>query len=578
MATILIELGIIFLSLVLGVVIASKMKLPQVVGVLAAGAIIGPFGLSLVSQSEMVDLFSEIGAILLLFVIGIEFSINKIISFGIRAVLVAVLKLFAVFIVVYEISLLFNLNAIQSVILGAIFAITSTTIFSKIVKSHELARKEEISVLFAVLIVEDILAVFLLSFFSSLSPSGFSLALPDIVFSISKSLLVLVIAYLIVQRVFTKLFDYIMNFHTSEMFVFSALALCALFAFFAGFVGLTPSIGAFLAGSMISTLRDFRKIEKTILPFGLFFSSFFFLSIGMLVNASSIVSNFFLISVLVLISMIVKFSSISLSSYIMGQRGKSAIFSGITMISVGEFSLLISKQALPFFASSGIDLVGLVSASVFITSILSAVLINQEKLLSAIFSQHINNENRNEAKRLSRYMRSFVIQVEPHGSLFNAYVSGLKSIIIMLILLILVNSTLFLSGELLSDVGIANPNSIWFVGTRILLHLAVSIVIVLQVVKILDDIIDKTLDIIGAKSRKNLELDKRAIYDGVFLLLFGSLSIFLPFVFSIMKLPHFFNHLALLPALLGLGFLWDMLKTMHEIIKIRIRGKQYDHL
>ncbi|MDO8553926.1 MAG: cation:proton antiporter [Candidatus Micrarchaeota archaeon] len=574
MATVLVELGIVFLSLLVAVFLTAKLRLPQVVGVLAAGAIIGPFGLGLVSSGGMVDIFSELGAVLLLFVIGIEFSINKILHFGLRAILLSLVKMGIVFILVYESSLLLNLNIIESLALASIFSITSTTIFSKLVKQYELTRKDEIGMLFAVLIIEDIAAIFMLSFFSGL-PGAQSLGFSDVVLSILKSLLVIVIAYLIIQRIFTRLFDYITNFKTDEMLVFSSLGLCAIFAFFASFIGLAPSIGAFLAGSMISTLKDFKKIEKTILPFGLFFSSFFFLSIGMLVNTVSIFSNLWIILVLIVVSMGAKFASISLGSYVLGQRGKAAIFAGISMLSVGEFSMLIAKQTLQLF---NIDVIGIVSASVFVTALASALLINHEQQINMWFTKHITNRNKNNARKLSRYVRSFVIQVEPQGVLFKTYTGGMKDILLWGVLLILLNGGLLLFYEVLKIFGLANDSNFTITIIRAIVHFLLSITIAMKMVHVLDAVVDKTLDVLGTKDRKSLDLDKRIIYDLIFMLLLGGLSVFLPLAFSLLKLPDFFNHLAIIPAVIGLGFLWDMLKCLHEIVSIRLKGRQYEGL
>lgn len=574
MATVLVELGIVFLFLVIAVFLAAKLKLPQVIGVLAAGALIGPFGLKLVSSGGMIDIFSELGAVLLLFVIGIEFSINKIIRFGIRAVLLALVKMGIVFVLVYESSLLLNLNIVESLALASIFSITSTTIFSKLVKQYEFTRKDEIGMLFAVLIIEDIAAIFMLSFFSGL-PGIEHLIFSDVIFSILKSLLVLVVAYLILQRLFTGLFDYIINFKTDEMLVFSSLGLCALFAFFASFIGLAPSIGAFLGGSMIATLKDFKKIEKTILPFGLFFSSFFFLSIGMLVNPASILSNLWIILVLVVISMGAKFASISLGSYVLGQRGKASIFAGISMLSVGEFSMLLAKQTMPLFK---VDVIGIVSASVFVTALLSAFLINREHDLNIWFSQRITNRNKSEARSLSRYVRGFVIQVEPQGALFKTYAGGIKDMLLWVVLLVLLNGGLLLLYEVLKVFGLVDDYSTIVLVVRVIAHFLLSMTVAIKLVAILDGIVDRTLDVIGARDRKSLDLDKRLIYDLVFMLFLGSLSVFLPLGFSILKLPDFFNHLATIPALISLGFLWDILKTLHELVSIRIKGKHHEGL
>jgi CPA2 family monovalent cation:H+ antiporter-2 len=127
------ELVLVFIFSLLGLIAAVRLRLPPIMGILLIGALVGPNALGWISNSEMVNSFSEIGAILLLFVIGIEFSINKIMKFGVRAILVAFLKITSVFVIVYETAILLGFNSFEALILGNIFAVTSTTLFTKLI-------------------------------------------------------------------------------------------------------------------------------------------------------------------------------------------------------------------------------------------------------------------------------------------------------------------------------------------------------------------------------------------------------------------------------------------------------------
>jgi len=567
------ELGIIFFSLLIGVILTMRMRLPPVIGILLVGAVIGPFALGLVKEDETINIFSDIGAILLLFIIGIEFSLSKIIKFGMRALLLAFVKLMLVFIVMYEVSLIFGLPPVGALLIATLFSFSSTTFFSRLIKDKELSYGDEANLLFAVLILEDVIAVFALAVLSA-TPINLDTkpVFNEFVLSIVKSLLALMICYVLLQKVVKIFFMYFARVKTTETIIFASLSICALFVFLATYFGFDASIGAFLAGSIVESLREFKSIEKSMLPFGLFFSSFFFLSMGMLVNPASIYANFALILVLFIINSIVKFVSVGAGVYLLGSNLRASIFSGISMLTVGEFSLLIAKKA-PVIA--GLDVIGVVSASVFLSALLSGVLMKEVTTISMRATFSIPTNIRSTGRRLSRYLGAVLTEFEPDGSVFKLFIKERTMVLYYSIILLLINCSLFLFCQMLENIGLVSFDDMPALIGRIALHAIFSAGILIKLLGSLDKILTSVADTFRRVHSISSELNKKAIYDGVAVLVFLEIAVILPFVFSFMQLPEFFGYLAIAPLVFSMVFLWDFLSTIRKMIGSRKKISAY---
>src|SRR3989344_2771927 len=164
-----IELGLIILFSILGGVLAVRFKQPSVLGLLIVGAIVGPYSLGFIKDTSLIEAAIEIGAILLLFTIGIEFSLEHLFNYGFRANIIAGIKLGTGFLLGYMASILLGFDVITSLYIGVILSITSTVIVIKILEQKGMSKRGEITLLITILILEDIFGVFALTFFSSLN-------------------------------------------------------------------------------------------------------------------------------------------------------------------------------------------------------------------------------------------------------------------------------------------------------------------------------------------------------------------------------------------------------------------------
>src|SRR3989338_3704169 len=232
MATELVSLGILFLCAIVGGIIATRFKQPAVFGLLLVGAIVGPHSLKLVENVDMITAMSEIGAILMLFTIGMEFDVSKLLKLGARSILIGLLKFAIVLFFGYQATLLMGFSVKVALFVGVILSFSSTVVVVKVLEQKEMFSRKEVPLLISVLIIEDILAVFDLTFFSGVkdSSSGLLNVFEHIVFSLA----ILIFAYLVTMKILGYVVSVIIKNNNDEsVLIFLSLAMGALFSYFA---------------------------------------------------------------------------------------------------------------------------------------------------------------------------------------------------------------------------------------------------------------------------------------------------------------------------------------------------------
>jgi len=434
MATELISLGILFLCAIVGGIIATRFKQPAVFGLLLVGAIIGPSSLNLVQDENMIKMMADIGAILILFIIGLEFDVSKLMKLGARSILIGLLKFAIVLFFGYQATLLMGFGTKVALFVGVILSFSSTIVVVKVLQQKELFSRKEVPLLIAVLIIEDVIAVFALTFFSGIKSSnaGILSTFEHVIFSIA----ILIFAYLIMMKVLKYIVNVIMKNNKDESVLsFLSLGMVTLFSYFASYLELTPSAGAFLAGSLIASLPNAKEYGKAIHPFAMILTSIFFISMGTLINFKAVEANIALITVLIITVLISRFIAVGFLTFLLANfKDEQPFFSSIAMISVGEFSLLVARESQKF--NLGIDLVSITAAIIFITAILMSLGISYSENLHSSLNSRVPIRTKLKLERLSNYMRKFFDQTE----IENFFTNKLKKesrVTLMLIILTL---------------------------------------------------------------------------------------------------------------------------------------------
>ena len=417
----LITLGILFFFALIGGILASKFKQPILLGLLLVGALIGPHMLGLVKDTNIINMMIDFGAILMLFMIGLEFDITKLQKIGLKAIVVGLLKSGITAFIGFIVGLLLGLGVMASLFIGIILAFSSTVVIVKVLEEREMLKREEVPLLIAVLIIEDILAVTALTFFSGIKDK--SAGMIGTVQTLVISMCILVLFYLLFVELIKPVLAWVLkSTKGEEITAFMALAMCAGFSYVAYYLHLSPAAGAFLAGSIVASLPDAKNFEKVVAPYNLIISSLFFIAVGTLINFVSIKVNIMIILVLVLTVILTRIFTFSLIVYLFANfKGDKMLFSSMAMLSIGEFALLVAQESQSF--NIGIDLMSISAAIIFITAIMMSLTLNHSDKLYEPTKDSIPWGFRKKLDKFSSYIKAISEELD----LDNKYSKGLQS-------------------------------------------------------------------------------------------------------------------------------------------------------
>jgi len=369
----LITLGILFFFALLGSILAARFKQPILLGLLLVGAFIGPKALGLIHNETIMESMIEFGAIIMLFVLGLEFDIAKLQKIGLKAIIIATLNSAILTFIGFSVSVALGFSVTAALFVGVILAFGSTVVIVKVLENKGMMDRQEVPLLIAVLIIEDILAVLIITFFSGVQDKSIGLL------GNMETLLISIIGLIGIYMLFIKMVKpslswVLKKYDSEEIMTFTALAMCAGFAYLAYSLKLSPAVGAFMAGSIIASLPNAKGFEHAVSPYNLIISSFFFIAIGTMIDFAAIKENIMIILVLVAVVIVTKIIAFSSMVYFFANmRGDRMFFSSIAMFSVGEFSLLVAKESAKF--NIGIDLVSISAAIIAVSAIIMSLTI-----------------------------------------------------------------------------------------------------------------------------------------------------------------------------------------------------------
>ncbi|KAF6247479.1 hypothetical protein C6990_03220 [Nitrosopumilus sp. b3] len=328
----------------IGAGIMKKIKFPTIIGFILIGMISGPYGLGIVDDVELINLLAELGIIILLFVVGLEFSLQKLRKAGMKAITVGMTELSIMFFLAYIGAFSFGWSHLESLYLAGILSISSTAISLRIMRDLKLVKTKEFDTIITILIVEDLAAVLLLVILGNAS-EGATLDLTGVGILILQSLTFFVIALALGIKLIPKLLEKIHGLDIPEGPFITALALGFGLAVLAHFLGQSSAIGAFIMGMIIASSKHSESITKKILPLRDFFGVIFFVSIGMLVNIMAIPEVALISMPIIILAVVGKFIGNFFGSSIGGHGIVSSSTIGSVMVPRGEFSFIMAKQA-----------------------------------------------------------------------------------------------------------------------------------------------------------------------------------------------------------------------------------------
>lgn len=324
-------------------VLFKTLKQPVVLGYLIAGFLLGPNFNHFPSIRDMasVNIWAEIGVIFMLFGLGLEFSFKKLSKVGKSATITASMEIFCMLGLGYVVGQLFGWSRMDSLFLGGILSISSTTIIVRAFEELGLKGKNFVSLTFGALIVEDLIAILLLVLLSSVAVTQ-SLSGADLAFSSLRLIFFLVLWFLLGIYLLPILLRKFKDFLSDETTLIVSIGLCLMMVIIASSVGFSPALGAFVMGSILAETREGHRIEQLLVPVKDLFSAIFFVSVGMLIDHKVLVENFDVILILTIVTIVGKFLSSALGALLSGQSMKTSVQAGLSLSQIGEFSFIIA--------------------------------------------------------------------------------------------------------------------------------------------------------------------------------------------------------------------------------------------
>ena len=329
--------------------VCHKIKLPAIIGFLLTGALVGPHGLHLVKSVHEVELLAEIGVVLLLFTIGLEFSLKELFRLK-RLVLVGgALQVFlTIGVTTVILAFGFELPPNRAIFIGFLMALSSTAIVLRLYQERAELDSPHGETILAILIFQDIIVVLLMlltPFLAGIGREGQEL-FKSLSIMILKAGGILGVVLLAARYIVPHVLFLVARTRSREMFLLSIVAICLLTAWFTSLAGLSLGLGAFLAGLVISESEYSTAALGNMTPFRDIFMSFFFVSIGMLLDMQFMLAHPAIIGMLTIGIVIMKFGLVLLIAVLLGVSLRSAVLTGFALVQVGEFSFVLSKFGL----------------------------------------------------------------------------------------------------------------------------------------------------------------------------------------------------------------------------------------
>ena len=329
-----------FLSIVM-----SRLKFPPLIGFLAAGIIIANYLNLDEGAMDVVEVFSELGLIMLMFSIGMEIDLRKLKKQGRFAIVVALVQLPLMVIGGVLAGTFLGFNMLQSICLGCIISGSSTAVVMAVLKSQGTLDKENIETLVLITIMEDIGQVIMLSMLTPMLV-GSEMSADDLALLIIQIAIFMIACFTAGLLIVPRVIDWMYKRSNDELI--SLLCLGGLFTLcYAGTkMGLSVAIGAFLMGIIVGTSRPKDAVEHFVEPLKSLFMAMFFISVGMEVTLSSLADNIGLIFIIFAVFAVCKSATVYLGYWIGNGDNRIGFLSAISLCAMGEFAFIIAKQAL----------------------------------------------------------------------------------------------------------------------------------------------------------------------------------------------------------------------------------------
>lgn len=331
-------------------VVFQRLRQPIVLGYIVAGLIVGPHvPIPLVADRDIVHALSELGVILLMFSLGLEFSLGKLARVGPTAGVTAVIQSGLMTWLGFLVGRAFGWTPLESVFMGAAIAISSTTIIAKVFDEQRIGgRQRELVV--GILLIEDLVAVVFMAALTAVA-TGAGLSATALAATIGKLAAFLVALLAVGMLTVPRIVHMVMRLERDETTLVVSIGLCFLTAYVAQLAGYSVALGAFLAGSLVAESGRGEAIEHLIRPVRDVFAAIFFVSVGLLIDPALVLEHWGAVVVLTIVVIVGKIVGVTVGAFLTGSSTRTAIQAGMSLAQIGEFSFIIAGLGLTLGAT-----------------------------------------------------------------------------------------------------------------------------------------------------------------------------------------------------------------------------------
>jgi CPA2 family monovalent cation:H+ antiporter-2 len=344
------------LAVVLGVaavttVLFQRLRLPVVLGYVLAGVLVGPnLALAFVADPEIVRTLSELGVILLMFALGLELTVRKLIDVAPTAGLTAVVEVNLMLLLGYAAGRALGWSVVECVFAGGVVAISSTTIVAKAFDEQGV-RGPLRDLVIGILLAEDVAAVALLATLTAVA-TGAGLSAGELVVTIEKLLAFLLALVAVGIAVIPRLVRAVVRLDRPETTLVVTIGLCFALALIARAAGYSTALGAFVAGVLVAESGQAHRIEPLVLPVRDVFAAVFFVSVGMELDPRAVAGHLPAVALLTAVVLAGKVVGVSVGAFVTGNGVVNSVRAGLTLAQIGEFSFIIASLGRSLGATS----------------------------------------------------------------------------------------------------------------------------------------------------------------------------------------------------------------------------------
>jgi CPA2 family monovalent cation:H+ antiporter-2 len=354
----------------LSALVLPRLKYPPAIGYLLGGLILGAYILPslTVKDPESISFFADLGIILLMFYLGLEFNLKRLRKVGLFGAVAGAIEITIMMAIGYSLGSVLGWGTLESFLLGTVMAISSTALITKTLMDQDKLGSDHGSAVVGILIIQDFFVILVLALISPIT-AGASLDIFPIIAILLRVVLFILVSLALGLLVVPRAMDIICSDFKEETVLLVSLGLCFVMVLISLAVELSVAIGAFIMGIIISQAKSSEKVATSVRPVSLLFVAIFFVSMGMLIDPSTLgqsVPTALIVSLIFIVGCLI---ATTFAAYVANQSARNSLMTGLTMVTMGEFSIIIAKVGLDS------DIIGPSFYSVILTSTLITMLL-----------------------------------------------------------------------------------------------------------------------------------------------------------------------------------------------------------